>query len=168
MEKWEELNTEAMDFYQKGDLARAEEKFMEAVKETEKFGPDDVRLSECVDNVIWMYHTREKVNEAEAMIRQSLAIQEKAYGLDNEYISWNLSLLAEICQGQGKFEEAEGYFRRAIAIDEKSIGPEAPSVAKYLQQCAEVLRQLNKNSEAAEMDTNAKEILAKQPPSKSD
>jgi len=167
VEKWEELNNEAMDYYQKGDLAMAEEKFMEAVKETEKFGPEDVRLSECMDNVIWIYHTRGKVNEAEAMIRQSLAIQEKAYGSDNEYISWNLSLLAEICQGQGKLEEAEGHFRRAIAIDEKSIGPDAPSVAKYLQQCAEVLRQLNQNSEADEMETRAKEIQAKQPPPKS-
>ena len=35
MEKWKMLITEAMDYYQKDDLAMAEEKFMEAVKETE-------------------------------------------------------------------------------------------------------------------------------------
>jgi tetratricopeptide (TPR) repeat protein len=166
MERWEELNNEAMDFYQQGDLAMAEEKFMEAVKETEKFGPEDVRLSECMDNVIWIYHTRGKVAEAEEMIRRSLAIQEKAYGRDNQYISWNLSLLAEVCQGQGKFEEAEGYFRRAIAIDEKSIGPDAPSVAKYLQQCAEVLRKLGNPSEADAMESRANSIRAKQSPPK--
>jgi tetratricopeptide (TPR) repeat protein len=165
MEKWKELNTEAMEYYQKGDLAMAEEKFMEAVKETEKFGSEDIRLSECMDNVIWMYHTRGKVNEADAMIRQSLAIQEKVHGANNQYISWNLSLLALICQDQGKFEEAEIYLRRAIAIDEKSIGSESPSLANYLRQCAHLLRQLHKNTEADEMETRANEIKAKQPPS---
>lgn len=158
MERWEQLNIEAMDYYHKGNLEMAEEKFLEAVKETEKFGSGDIRLSECMDNVIWIYHTREKVNEAEAMIRQSLAIQEKVYGPDNKYISWNLSLLAEICQDQGKFKEAEGYFRRAIAIDEKSIGPSTSSVAVYLLKCAEVLRHLNKKVEADEMEARANTI----------
>lgn len=160
MEEWKKLIAEGMDYFEKGDLKMAEEKFQESVKETEKFGPGDIRLSECMDNVIWMYHTRGKVSEAEAMIRQSLAIQEKNYGPDNKYISWNLALLAEICQGQEKLEEAEGYFRRAISIDQKSLGPSAPSVAKYMLQCAEVIRQLNKNSEADAMESRAREILA--------
>lgn len=164
MEKWKKLNAEAMEYYQKGDLAMAEEKFNEALKITEKFGSEDIRFSECMDNVIWMYHTLGKVNKAEAMIRQSLAIQEKVYGADNQYISWNLSLLAQICQDQGKFEEAEGCLRRAIVIDEKSIGSESPSLATYLRQCANILRQLDRNSEAVEMENRADKIKVKQPP----
>jgi tetratricopeptide (TPR) repeat protein len=162
MEKWEHLNVEAMAYYKQGNLAMAENKFMEALKETEEFGSEDIRLSECMDNVIWIYHTLGKVDEAEAMIRQSLRIQEKVYGRDNKYISWNLSLLAEICQGRGKHEEAENYLRRAIAIDKKSIGPESASVASYLQKCAEVLRSLNKNSEADAMEARASDIWKKQ------
>lgn len=117
MDTWEDFNSEAMEYHRKGDLAMAEKKFMEAVKEAEKFGPDDIRLSECLDNLIWIYHARGKVVEAEAMIRHSLRIQEKAYGPDNKYISWNLSLLADICQGQGKCEEAKELKKRAKKID---------------------------------------------------
>jgi tetratricopeptide (TPR) repeat protein len=117
MEKWKALNSEAMEYHRKSDLAMTEKKFMEAVKEAEKFGPEDIRLSECLDNVIWIYHTRGKVDEAEAMIRQSLSIQEKIYGPDNEYISWNLSLLVDICQDQGKLGEAKKLKNRAEKID---------------------------------------------------
>lgn len=122
MEKWEALNLEAMEYHRKGDLAMTEKKFVKAVKEAEKFGPEDIRLSECLDNVIWIYHSRGKVDEAESLIRQSLAIQEKTYGPDNEYISWNLTLLADICQNQGKLEEAKELKKRAEKIDiEKAV-----------------------------------------------
>lgn len=117
MEKWKALNVEAMEYHSKGDLEMTEKKFMEAVIEAKEFGPEDIRLSECLDNVIWIYHTRGKVDEAEAMIRQSLAIQEKTYGPDNEYISWNLTLLADICRNQGKLEEAKELKKRAEKID---------------------------------------------------
>lgn len=117
MEKWKALNLEAIKYHKDGVLAMAEQKFSEAVKEAEKFGPDDVRLSECLDNLIWIYHTRGKVDQAEEMIRQSLNIQEKAYGPDNEYISWNLKLLADICRDQGKLEEADALKKRAEKID---------------------------------------------------
>ena len=125
MEKWQALNSEAMEYHRKGDIEMTEKKFMEAVKETEKFGPDDIRLSECLDNVIWIYHTRGKVEEAEGMIRQSLRIQEKAYGPENEYISWNLSLLADICQGRGKLEEARELRKRAENIETAKSLPSA-------------------------------------------
>ena len=122
MEKWQALNSLAMEYHRKGDLVMTEKKFMEAVKEAENFGPEDTRLSECLDNVIWIYHIRGKVDEAEAMIRQSLSIQEKAFGPDNEYISWNLRLLADICQDQGKHGEAKELKNRAEKIDaEKAL-----------------------------------------------
>lgn len=117
MEKWKTLNSEAMEYHRKGDLEMTEKKFMEAVKEAENFGPEDIRLSECLDNVIWIYHSRGKVDQAESMIRQSLSIQEKVYGPDNEYISWNLSLLSDICQRQGKLGEAKELKNRADKID---------------------------------------------------
>ena len=123
MEKWKALNLEAMEYHQKGDLEMTEKKFMEAVKEAENFGPEDIRLSECLDNVIWIYHTRGKVDAAEAMIRQSISIQEKTYGPDNEYISWNLRLLADICQGQGKLGEAKELKIRAEKIDTDNASP---------------------------------------------
>jgi len=130
MEKWEALNIEAMEYHSKGDLEMAKEKFMEAVKEAKKFGPEDIRLSECLDNVIWIYHTRGKVDEAEAMIRQSLAIQEKTYGPDNQYISWNLKLLADICQNQGKLEEAKELKKRAEKIDTENAELKSIEVLK--------------------------------------
>ena len=121
MEKWKALNLEAMEYHRKGDMEMTEKKFMEAVKEAKNFGPEDIRLSECLDNVIWIYHIRGKVDEAEAMIRQSLSIQEKAYGPNNEYISWNLRLLADICQDQGKLGEAKELKNRAEKIDTEKV-----------------------------------------------
>ncbi len=75
----------------------------------------------------------------------------------------SLNNLAELYHAQGKYPEAEPLYQRALAIWEKALGPEHPNVATVLENYAALLRQMNRNSEAAEMEARVKAIRAKRP-----
>jgi tetratricopeptide (TPR) repeat protein len=164
MDKWEELSTEAMDYHQKGDLAKAEELFSAAVESAEQYGEDDPRLANCLDNLAWILQTRNKLAEAEPVLKRSLAIMERSKGPDHEDNSWILATLGNVCSDLSKFEEAETYFRKAISVNEKALGPVNLNVAVGLEKLADVLRKTDRGSEAETMENRAKEIRANLPP----
>jgi len=164
MDKWEELSTDAMDYHQKGDLGKAEELFTAAVEASEQYGEDDPRLANCLDNLAWIFQARNKLAEAEPVLKRSLAIMERSKGADHEDNAWILATLGSVCSTLSKFDESENYYRKALSISETAFGPDNMNVAIGLEKCAEVLRKTNRDSEAEEMETRAKEIRAKNPP----
>lgn len=164
MDKWKELSTEALDYYQKGDYEKAEEKFVAALRDAEQFGEDDPRLSDCLDNVGWILQIRGKKAEAEPVLKRSLRIMERVKGSDHPDNSWILASLGGVYLYQGKYQEAEEYYRRAITIDEKALGPNHVNVATGLEKRAEILRKTGRESEANGLEARAREIRAKNPP----
>jgi len=75
---------------------------------------------------------RGRLDEAESLLKRSLAIREGAVAYTN---------LAEIYSTQGKFTEAGRCARRALAMYEKTLGLNHPLVAVGLNGLAQVLRQ---------------------------
>lgn len=158
MEKWEELRFQALEHIKKREYIKAEQNFLAAAKEAERFGEEDPRLSECLDGVAWVFQLQGKKFESIPILKRSLAIQEKVRGPDHPDLSWILYSLGCIYSDQNDHIEAEKYMKRAIAIDEVAFSPDHPRVAKSLEKCADILRKMHHIAEANQMESRAERI----------
>ena len=57
-ELWEEHINAGMEAYQQGDNTEAEKQFFAAVGEAEKFGPEDPRLAQSLNNLAGLYNSQ--------------------------------------------------------------------------------------------------------------
>ncbi len=70
----------------------------------------------------------------------------------------SLKGLADLYKDQGKFEKAEPLYQQALSIWEKVLGLEYPEAAEVLDDYADLLRKMNREEEAALLETRAIEI----------
>ena len=89
-----------------------------------------------------------KYPEAEALLRRSLALKEKALGTDHPSYGASLHALAGVVSKQGKYPEAEALLRRSLALVEKALGTDHPSYGASLHALAGVVSKQGKYPEA--------------------
>ena len=77
-----------------------------------------------------------KYPEAEASLRQALAIMERAVGADNIDTARARDHLGVVLRAQGKYGEAEPQLKRALAAREQVLGANHPDVAATLDNLA--------------------------------
>jgi tetratricopeptide (TPR) repeat protein len=66
--------------YKQGRYTEAERALSLAVKESERFGPEDMRLATSLTHLARTYYALCKYPEAESLYRRALAMQEKVLG----------------------------------------------------------------------------------------
>ncbi|HXZ88131.1 MAG TPA: FxSxx-COOH system tetratricopeptide repeat protein [Candidatus Binataceae bacterium] len=93
-------------------------------------------------------HGRGAYAEAEPLLRESLAIDEKSVGRDNTNFGVRLNDLANLVRDVGRHAEAAQLYRDALAINEKAFGRDDPRVAVTLNNLANLLRQMGQYAEA--------------------
>ena len=106
---------------------------------------------------VYLYE-RARYSEAGPLYQRSLAIWEKALGLDHRYVATSLNNLAELYRAQGAYAKAEPLYQRSLAIRDKALGPDHPDVATSLLNYAGLLRKLDRVVEAEAMEARAKAI----------
>jgi tetratricopeptide (TPR) repeat protein len=74
--------------------------------------------------------------EAEALLKRSLAISEKAPSSQHPKLAETLNNLAELYRTQGRYAEAEPLYERALTIAEKALGPNNSDFATMLNNLA--------------------------------
>jgi tetratricopeptide (TPR) repeat protein len=100
-------------------------------------------------NELGLYlNTRGLYDEAEPLMRRSLAIAEASFGNEHPNVARDLNNLAQLLQATNRLSEAEPLMRRSLAIDEASFGNEHPDVAIDLNNLAALLQATNRLSEA--------------------
>ncbi|MDB5267807.1 MAG: Tetratricopeptide 2 repeat protein [Hymenobacter sp.] len=110
--------------------------------------------SEMINEVqqLWKIASRlQKSNlfsEAESLLRQALAVAEKAAGPNHPSVSIGLNNLALLLQDTNRLAEAEQLFQRALTIDKSHFGPEHPEIATSLSNLASLLFATNRLTEA--------------------
>jgi tetratricopeptide (TPR) repeat protein len=114
-----------------------------------------------------MYLNERKYDRAEPLLQRSLAIREQTLGPKHPDVANSLHNLARLYVEQRRYTEAESLYGKAIAIMEESIGPNHPDLARTLGAYVLLLQKTKRKSEAAAMNARAKEILAKDPASRS-
>ena len=95
--------------------------------------------------------------EAEAVIREELAIIRKTSGNENRVVEALLFQLAGVLRDQNKLAEAEAAYREELAVERKLSGNESLSVANSL---AEMTRFFLAQGKDAEAEPLARECLA--------
>src|SRR5262249_38514435 len=88
--------------------------------------------SELLNNAGGYLYMRGAYSKAATLIRDALAIKEKALGPEHPDMAISLNNLAFMFNAQGDYARARPLFERALAIHEKALGPEHPETANIL------------------------------------
>lgn len=158
---WQKHRASATKAHQKVRYRDGEESLEAALKEAERFEPQDLQLAADLNNMAEAYRKQGKYTVAEPLYRRSLAIWEVALGTDHRSVAIGLNNLALLYTAQGKYAEAESLYLRSQAIWEKTLGPDHLYVATSLENYASLLRKMNREAEAAKMEARAKVIRVK-------
>jgi tetratricopeptide (TPR) repeat protein len=116
---WEEYNNSGMAALKQGRYADAEEAFLSALKEAEKFGPQDTRLVTSLNNLAVLYANQGKYAQAEPLHKRALAINEKTLGPEHPDVAQSLENYATLLRITKRVAEAEKLEARAREIRAK-------------------------------------------------
>jgi tetratricopeptide (TPR) repeat protein len=147
--------------HEQGNHAEAQEQLNLALKEAEKFGPNDGRLALTLGLLGRTYRDQGWYLRAEPLLKRALAIFEKALGPEHPDVATSLNHLALLYKQQGKYAQAEPLYRRALAIFEKALGPEHPDVATSLNNLAKLYHAQGKYAQAEPLCQRALAIKEK-------
>jgi hypothetical protein len=121
-DSWKDLMTQGQHLAASSDPARAEQIFLKAVHEAERFGQDDWRVGLTLESLGQVYSTEKKFNEGEVALRRSLRILQTADGDDsNEVANVNLDL-ARMMLANGRSADAILFARKTLNVYERILG----------------------------------------------
>ena len=103
-----------------------------------------------------------RLEEADSMLREALAINRQLFGENHEAVAANLGNLAIVVRERGQFDEAERLLEEGLAIDQKLDGPEDYNVGFDLNEIAVVLRLRGRPDSAVKLLRRALAMTVKQ------
>jgi VWFA-related protein len=132
---WEEKNRAGEKAFQEGHLADASALFTEALRDAQKFGPNDVRLAPIYNNLALISFIQNNFIVSETLYEKAIAVME-AQGQENPLLLPVLDNLASLYVKQWAFGEAIRTSWRAYHIREGKFGPANLETAAGLNRLA--------------------------------
>ena len=129
-------------------MTRQEKNLEAALKETEKFDPDDSRIAENLDALVGVYSHQGKYAQAEPLAIRLVDVREKTLGREHPIIASLLETLGQIDHQEGRYAEAEPLFKRSLTIRETALGPDHQDLAETLNDLAQLYERESKYAEA--------------------
>ncbi len=145
---WSQLYASAKQLLEERKYAEALPIAQQALRAAASFGPESQQVSVSLFQLGNIYIAQGRFNDADPLLRRSLAIDEKIVGPQTAAVAADLSSLAYVLAKQGKRPEAEAAFRRALAIDEKNLGPDSPNTCQDAVNLAGVLQEEGRFADA--------------------
>ncbi|MBI4748669.1 MAG: tetratricopeptide repeat protein [Acidobacteria bacterium] len=131
------LNTLAVLYRAKGDLAKAEPLYVRSLAIYEKvLGAEHPNVATSLINLAVFYQTKGEYTRAEPLYVRALPIFEKTLGAEHPFVATSLSNLALLYTAKGDYPRAESLYMRSLAIREKTLGANHPDVATSLNNLA--------------------------------
>ena len=115
-DNWELYMEAVKDAIETGDYVRATEYLDTALVEAEELGPEDGRLGKTLEVLAAVYIRLDRDDDAEALYRRLIALQERTFGPDHTHVAVALDLYAAFLRAGGRSEEAEPMEVRARVI----------------------------------------------------
>jgi tetratricopeptide (TPR) repeat protein len=144
-----------------GKNVEAEDSALRAVRVIQDArGAEDAEMMEPLGRLARLYDEEKKYSQAEQTYQRVLAVTEKNDKPQSVRIAMIFDELIRLDEAQGKFAEAEPYYLRRIGFWDQSAQPDAAIIAR--QNYAAFLRKLNREAEAAAVDSQARELHRKQ------
>lgn len=153
------LNNAALSMAEAGDSVGAEKLYRIAISIAPKYTRPLSNLAALLrDNAVLPLSS--EYEEAEALLRQALEIDQKSAGGDRK-IGEDLNNLGLLLCQKRDYEGAESAYQQALAIAKKSFGPEAPEVGVVLNNMALLLKVTGDYVQAEHVYRQALETLEK-------
>jgi tetratricopeptide (TPR) repeat protein len=117
---WKGLTLAAETALKSGDKATAESKYKEAALVAEQLGADNPAQAEAVANLASFYYVQGDANQANQLYKKSLALHEKALGMEHTDLVKDLVGLAKISSSSNDYATSAAYYERAMSILKKA------------------------------------------------
>src|SRR5262245_20673187 len=136
----EVLNQLAGVLFLKADYAEAEKTAQRALdlnsQQRKRDELDDLKEAETLNTLAEILRARDRISEADATQRQTLAIFQSRLGKDHPSTLTIQENRASLLAQQGRFREAVAISRRVLASREKRLEPDSPYLATTLSNLA--------------------------------
>ncbi len=148
----------------KGQREAAIDLFRQALGRGRETYPDGhEQIGSCLTSLAELLETdATRVEEAEAMLREALAVYRRIDGDVSRSVGLAAWRLGRSLEDQRKSEAAQAVFEESLAVNRAIHGPDDPSVAVALQCLARVRGKLGAADEAAALYDDALTIQRKQ------
>jgi tetratricopeptide (TPR) repeat protein len=147
---WKDLVTQAQHAAGNNEFPKAEQIFLKAVHEAERFAVDDYRVGVTLESLGQVYTAEKKFSEAEIAFRRALGIVAKANGDDSvEAANVNFDI-ANLRFAGGHLSEALVFARKALSSYESSLGGTSVQTASALCLIGDSLRTMKNFIDAEE------------------
>jgi tetratricopeptide (TPR) repeat protein len=145
--QWKNLVVQSLNAAAAKDYPKAEQGFLKAMQEAERFGPKNIRIGTTANTLGLVYRAEKKYSEAEAAYRRALTVMEAAYGdsIDVGNVNFNI---ASVMFDQGHQGEALPTIEKALVIYERLLGPTSMKTAAALCMEGDASRQLKRYAES--------------------
>lgn len=142
------------------DYPRAEQAFVQALKEAERFGPEDTRVGATLNSLGLVYRAEKKYSEAESAYRRALVIMNAAYGdsVDVGNVNFNI---ANVMFDQGHQVEALPNLRTTLGIFERLLGSGSLKTAAALCMEGDSYRMMKRYPESEDVLRQCADIREK-------
>ncbi len=158
---WGTLDQVGVRAYEQGDFTEAQQLLEGAVKEAEKFPPEDLRLASSLNNLGRCLLEQGLLDNAEPVFKRALTIREKKAGADSVEVAEILNSLGTLYELKKKPEDAEQSFQKALTIRQRKLGPEHVEVAITLNDLGNLYAGEGKTDQAETLLKNALAIRYK-------
>jgi tetratricopeptide (TPR) repeat protein len=144
---WQHFVEEALQAAGTQDYPKSEQAFGKALREAEKFGPENIRVGSTLNTQGLVYRAEKKYSEAEAAYRRALVIMDAAYGesIDVGNVNFNI---ASVMFDRGHQADALPNVRKARVIYEKLLGDTSMKTAAALCMEGDAYRLMKRYPEA--------------------
>ncbi len=147
-EQWKGLVMQALYAASSNDYAKAEQTFLRAMHEAERFGAEDARVGTTLNSLGLVYRAEKKYADAKSAYRRALAILEKSYGdgsIDVANINFNI---ATVMFDQNHLQTALPYAQKALISYEALLGGQSLKTAAALCMVGDSFRAVKSYTEA--------------------
>ncbi len=151
IEEWKQLNQQAMDFRQIGDLAATISHAELAITFARGLLPGaNIYLAISLNNLALLYKSQEQWAEAEPLYKEAIDIYHQLFGTGvNQSLAMMLNNLGGLYLSQGQWEKAEPLLLEAVTIFRQSFETGINQVlARSLNNLAELYRSQSRWAEA--------------------
>lgn len=164
---WRQYQKAAEAALQQGQIASAEDLYRKTVDEAERLNLSPAELAKCQNGLAAVLLMEDKIEEAQALYKKSLALLEKAFGDNDARLVQTMLDLGSIYESQGNHAQAMALYNRVLSIDDKTFGPDHAETGRTMHRLASLKDELGKPVEAESLYKKATVALDK-PDSQSD
>jgi tetratricopeptide (TPR) repeat protein len=146
---WHDAMDAAERAIRDGRVEDAERSLRSAIAEVDRPGAPRIRLARSVEALADLYHSRERLEQAEPLYLRAIVLWEETLGPRQPRTGIALHNLALLYLAQCRVEEAMPLVERVVNLWGETLGADHPDRVTAIRSEAEMLRRCGRTEEAA-------------------